>query len=158
MTAAASTANAYLRTRVMTASREELRLLLLEGAIKFARQAREGLIAKNFEQVFNGTDNARNIVMELITTIRSEPNPELADQVRALYTFMYVRLTEASFEKDLAKFDEVLGLLDYERETWIMLMNKLAAERGDAPAEPASRNPSNEAPAPARRSPLSIEG
>ncbi len=153
MTAAASTANAYLRTRVMTASREELRLLLLEGAIKFARQAHEGLIAKNFEQVFSGTDNARNIVMELITTIRSEPNPELADQVRALYTYMYVRLTEASFEKDLAKFDEVLKLLDYERETWIMLMDKLAAERGDAPAEPAE-----EAPAPARRGPLSIEG
>lgn len=153
MTAAASTANAYLRTRVMTASREELRLLLLEGAIKFARQAREGLIAKNYESVFNGTDNARNIVMELITTIRSEPNPELADQVRALYTFMYVRLTEASFEKDLAKFDEVVGLLDYERETWIMLMNKLAAERGDAPSEPVQ-----EAPAPARRGPLSIEG
>jgi flagellar protein FliS len=153
MTAAASTANAYLRTRVMTASREELRLLLLEGAIKFARQAREGLLAKNFEQVFSGTDNARNIVMELITTIRSEPNPELAEQVRALYTFMYVRLTEASFEKDLTKFDEVLGLLDYERETWIMLMSKLAAERGDAPAEP-----SEAAPAPARRGPLSIEG
>ncbi len=153
MTAAASTANAYLRTRVMTASREELRLLLLEGAIKFARQAREGLIGRNFEQVFSGTDNARNIVMELITTIRSEPNPELADQVRALYTYMYVRLTEASFEKDLAKFDEVLKLLDYERETWIMLMDKLAAERGDAPAEPAE-----EAPAPARRGPLSIEG
>jgi flagellar protein FliS len=153
MTAAASTANAYLRTRVMTASREELRLLLLEGAIKFARQAREGLIGRNFEQVFSGTDNARNIVMELITTIRSEPNPELADQVRALYTYMYVRLTEASFDKNLAKFDEVLKLLDYERETWIMLMDKLAAERGDAPAEPAE-----EAPAPARRGPLSIEG
>lgn len=153
MTAAASTANAYLRTRVMTASREELRLLLLEGAIKFARQAREGLIGKNFEQVFNGTDNARNIVMELITTIRSEPNPELADQVRALYTYMYVRLTEASFEKNLEKFDEVLKLLDYERETWIMLMDKLAAERGDAPAEPVE-----EVPAPVRRGPLSIEG
>jgi flagellar protein FliS len=153
MTAAASTANAYLRTRVMTASREELRLLLLEGAIKFARQAREGLIGRNFEQVFSGTDNARNILMELITTIRSEPNPELADQVRALYTYMYVRLTEASFDKNLAKFDEVLKLLDYERETWIMLMDKLAAERGDAPAEPAE-----EAPAPARRGPLSIEG
>lgn len=153
MTAAASTANAYLRTRVMTASREELRLLLLEGAIKFARQAREGLIAKNFEQVFSGTDNARNIVMELITTIRSEPNPALADQVRALYTYMYVRLTEASFEKNLEKFDEVLKLLDYERETWIMLMEKVAGERGDAPAEPVE-----EAPAPARRGPLSIEG
>ena len=39
--------NAYLRTKVMTASPAELRLMLLDGAIKFANQAREGLQAKD---------------------------------------------------------------------------------------------------------------
>ena len=35
---------------------------------RFVSQAREGLLAKNFEQVFSGTDNARNIIVELITS------------------------------------------------------------------------------------------
>ena len=81
--------NEYLRTRVLTASPEELRLMLLDGAIKFTNQAREGLLNKNHEAVFNGLTSGRNIVTELLTTIRDEPNPTLAEQVRALYAFIY---------------------------------------------------------------------
>lgn len=142
-------ANAYLRTRVMSASREELRLLLLEGAIKFARQGREGLERKNFEQSFAGLGQARDIVMELLTTIKPEHDPALCEKVKALYTFMYTRLVEASMEKSSAKADEVIKLLEYERETWVLLMQKLASEKGPgpggalrlAPAEPGAARP-----------------
>ncbi|MBN8597631.1 MAG: flagellar protein FliS [Planctomycetes bacterium] len=153
MSALTHTANTYLRTRVMTASREELRLLLLEGAIKFATQAREGLLARNFEQVFTGTDNARNIIVELITSVQSAPNPELAEKVRSLYTFFYVRLTEASFEKSLEKFEEIIGLLEYERETWVMLMNKVASEKTNESPELTDLAPQTGSGAP-----FSVEG
>ena len=62
------TANAYLRTQVMTASPEQLRLMLLEGAIKFARQGREAITKKDHENVYNGFSRARNIVLELTNT------------------------------------------------------------------------------------------
>jgi len=153
MSALTQSANTYLRTRVMTASREELRLLLLEGAIKFVSQAREGLLARNFEQVFSGTDNARNIIVELITSVQSAPNPELAERVRSLYTFLYVRLTEASFEKSAEKFEEVIGLLEYERETWVLLMNKVAAEKGSEATDVAEDQSQGSTGAP-----FSVEG
>jgi len=137
----------------MTASREELRLLLLEGAIKFVTQARDGLLARNFEQVFNGTDNARNIIVELITSVQSAPNPELAEKVRSLYTFFYVRLTEASFEKSVEKFEEIIGLLEYERETWVLLMNKVASEKGSETPEASDESTQGSAGAP-----FSVEG
>lgn len=155
MTVASHTANTYLRTRVMTASREELRLLLLEGAIKFASQARDGLLQKNYESVFSGTDSARNIIVELITTIREEPDPELAAKVRALYTFFYIRLTEASFEKDVEKFNEVINLLEYERETWVMLMEKLASDRA---SESALETADEFGAGSGDRGPISFEG
>lgn len=126
---AAQQAQAYLKTRVLTASPEELRMMLLDGACKFARQARESLTKKDFEGVFNGTTNCRNIVFELMTTIREDVNQELASNVRSLYAFMYRLLTEASFEKDGVKYDKVIELLDFERETWAMLMKKMASER-----------------------------
>lgn len=131
-------AQAYLKTRVLTASPEELRMMLLDGACKFVRQARECLTKKDFEGVYTGTTNCRNIVFELMTTIREDVNQELAANVRALYAFIYRLLTEASFEKDGAKYDKVIELLDYERETWSMLMKKFAAERavGGQPAMP----------------------
>ncbi|MAB72130.1 MAG: hypothetical protein CMJ54_06450, partial [Planctomycetaceae bacterium] len=49
----------------MTASPAELRLLLLDGALRFAEQAREGLEAKNFEQAYEGSRQCRAILAEL---------------------------------------------------------------------------------------------
>lgn len=124
-----STANAYLRTKVLSASREELRLMLIDGALKFARQGREGFVTKNFEQSFNGISQCRSIVMELLTTIKPEYDPDLCEKVKALYSWMYSQLVEASMEKNIQKLDGVIQLLEYERETWVLLMDQLAKER-----------------------------
>jgi flagellar protein FliS len=120
-----SNANAYLRTKVMTSSREELRLLLLDGALKFAHQGREGLANKNYEQSYLGLTSCRNIVLELLTTIKPEHDPELCERIKALYAFMYSHLVEASMEKSVPKVDAVIRLLSYERETWSMLMDQI---------------------------------
>jgi flagellar secretion chaperone FliS len=129
MSVESNPANAYLRTKVLTASREELRLMLLDGAIKFAHQGREGLAAKNYEASYNGISQCRNIVLELLTTIKPEFDPELCDRVKALYTFLYTELVEASMQKSVERVDGVIKLLQYERETWAMLMKKLAGEK-----------------------------
>jgi flagellar protein FliS len=125
-------AHEYLRTRVLTASPEELRLMLLDGAIKFAMKAREGLESKNHEAIYSGFTSCRNIVTELLTSIRSDPNPALAEKVRALYSFIFKLLVEAAFEKDIAKLDKAIELLQYERETWVVLMQKVSQERAAA--------------------------
>lgn len=141
MTAESSPANAYLRTKVLTASPEELRLMLLDGAIKFASQGREGMATRNYEASFNGISQCRNIVLELLTTIKPEYDPELCDRVKSLYTFLYTQLVEASMEKNLSKLDGVIKLLQYERETWVLLMAKIAEERGVKPAPPEPKKP-----------------
>lgn len=134
-----ATANAYLRTKVLTASPEELRLMLLEGAVKFARQGRGALEQKKFEAAFNGLSQAREIVFELMTTIREDVDPELAANAKALYAFIYRTLVEGGHEKDLTKIDKAIELLEYERETWVLLMQRLAEERGHTKAAaPAS--------------------
>ena len=135
MSVESNPANAYLRTKVLTASPEELRLMLLDGALKFARQGREGLAARNYEASFNGISQCRNIVLELLTTIRPEYDPELCDRVKGLYTFLYTELVEASMQKSVPKLDGVIKLLEFERETWVMLMERLAAERATAPSD-----------------------
>jgi flagellar secretion chaperone FliS len=130
--------NAYLRTKVLTASPEELRLILLDGAIKFAQQARDGLVNKDFEQSYNGFTQARAIVTELIVTIRPEFDPEFLGKVRALYAFMFNELVEASRDKDPKRVNGVIQLLQYERETWSLLISKLAEERGARVQNPAT--------------------
>ncbi len=157
------TANAYLRTKVMTASPAELRLLLFDGAIKFALQGREGLAQRDFEKSYEGLSQAKSILMELITSLRPEVDPELCSRLSGLYTYMYRQLMEASLERKPEMVDEVVELLEYERETWSLLIEKLAKEKGGASSDGASGNASGDeatdggAP-PAPRKPLSVQG
>lgn len=124
------TINAYLRTRVMTASAAELRLLLLDGAVKFAVQGRAGIAEKDYEAMFDGISQCRDIVVELLTTISPEVEKSLADKVKGVLTFLFTELTNASMEKSVARMDKVISLLEYERETWRLLIEKLKAEQG----------------------------
>ncbi len=113
--------------------------MLLEGAVKFARQGRIALAEKRFEASFNGLSQSREIVFELMTTIREDVDPELAANAKGLYSFIYRTLVEGGHEKDLSKIDKAVELLEYERETWVMLMQRLAEERGHTrPATPAA--------------------
>ena len=126
--------HAYLRTKVMTARPEELRLMLFDGAIRFAERARHGIETKNHEQAFDGVSRCQDILMELINSLRPEHDVELCENLSALYTYMFSRLMEANRDRDIAAVDEVLQLLNYERETWAMLVQKLADENVDSSA------------------------
>jgi len=138
--------NAYLRTKVLTATPSELRLMLLDGAIRFAEQGRAGLEQRDYEQVYNGISQCQKIVLELINGLNHEADPELCRRLSGLYTYMYMQLIRAGSEKDISRIDEVLELLRYERETWRMLMDKLAEENAcaagtaDGPASTPGRD------------------
>ena len=123
----------YLRTKVLTASPEELRLLLLDGAVKFLSQAKESLERKDFEGWYIGLTKCRNIIVELMTTMKPDVDPELYRRMTGLYTFMYTHLIEANTERNPAKAGKVIELLEYERDTWAMLMKKIVEDRA-APA------------------------
>jgi flagellar secretion chaperone FliS len=152
-----TTANQYLQTKVLTASPAELRMLLIEGAIRFATQGRDGLAERDHEKTFEGFSQAKAILMEMITALRPEVDAELCENLSALYTYMYQQLVEANLEKNTALADEVIKLLEYERETWSLLLDKLAEEKiSTTEAGPASAPPTKDAGD--SYTPLSIEG
>jgi len=137
-----SNANAYLTTKVMSASPEELRLMLLDGAIKFAQQGLAGLGTKDYEASYTGISQCRNIVLELLNSVRQGDDADLAEKIKSVYAFMYAELIEIGIERDATRLEKVIRLLEYERETWVMLMEKVARDRGraptDAPPKPTS--------------------
>lgn len=129
------TDNPYFRHKVMTASPQELRLLLLDGALHFVDLGRQGLRESDFEAVYEGFSQAKAIVMELITSLNHEVDRELCDRMQSLYTYIYKLLIDASFERDDAKAKEARERLQFERDTWAMLMERI--QHGEQPAAPA---------------------
>lgn len=69
---------AYLKTKVLTATPAELRLMLLDGAIRFGEQVRRGYAERNFELAFEGTTKAQAIIMELMNALRPDSRPSFA--------------------------------------------------------------------------------
>lgn len=145
--------NPYFRTKVLTASPEELRLLLLDGALHFTAVGREGLAAKDFERVYEGFSQAKAIVMELINALRPEHAPELCQRMSGLYTYIYRLLMESSFQRNDEKAAEAQKLLEYERETWALLMEQLAA---GTPGPVHAERPDNAHPSDGDRPSLSL--
>lgn len=135
----ATEANAYLRTQVLTASPQQLRLMLLDGSIRFLQQAIDGLGNKDYEASYNGITQARAIVLELATSVSPDVDRELAERVRSVYMYLYRELIDASLNRSLPRLEKAADLLRYERETWAMLMEKVATERvantTDTPAD-----------------------
>ena len=120
--------NPYLRTKILTAGPEELRLMLYEGAIRFCRLARAALEAREWEKSYNNLMRAQKIVLELSTSLNYQVAPELCARLGALYTYIYRRLVDANVEHAIAAVDEAIKLLEYERETWQLLMAKTAGQ------------------------------
>lgn len=138
--------------------------MLLDGAVKFCRQGRDGMASKNWESSFNGFSKCRAILTELMTSMRPEIDPDLCARLTSLYTFLYTQIIEASHEKNLAKADKVIELLEYERQTWALLIQKLREDKGimdnaraQAPAPAAANTELAGAGAAPRRS-VSFQG
>lgn len=116
----------------MTATPAELRLMLIDGAIRFTEQARTGVANRDFELALSGFSKARAIVTELISGLNPDVSPKLCERLMSLYTFVFTRLVEAASSQSVVILDEVLQLLRFERDTWSMLVENLSSENASA--------------------------
>jgi len=144
--------------------------MLFDGAIKFCRQAVDAIGREDWEGMYNALVRAQKIVIELNTSLDHEVDPELCGKLASLYNYIYRRLVDANLERDDSPVHESIGLLEYERETWQMVIRKTESEDGsggaaaEAAAQPAGNPigriaPESDEAEPAPRSPgLSVEG
>jgi len=124
----------YLRTRVLTATPEQLQMMLYDGAIRFCEQARAALEAHDYERSYHTISRVQKIITEMNCTLKRDVLPELCDRLAALYGYAYKKLIEANVRHDVAALDEALELLRYQRETWAMLLDQLGKQKAAAAA------------------------
>lgn len=106
----------YLEQKVMSASPEELTLMLYEGAIKFIKQAKLYNEEKLIEKTSNAILRAEAIYSELRATLDTEF--EISKELDQLYEYVLHRLMEANISKETAILDEVLSMSEDFRDTW----------------------------------------
>ncbi|MCG8583707.1 MAG: flagellar protein FliS [Pirellulales bacterium] len=132
MTAPASN-NAYLETKFLTASPQRLQFMLVDGAVKFAKQAGEHWLRHEYEQGGEAMDRCEAILTEILKNIRVE-QWEIAQSIAALYLFLRNLAIDAHFHHDQEKLAKLVSILETERETWRVLCE----QAGDEPAAKAA--------------------
>jgi flagellar protein FliS len=131
--------NEYLKSQVMTASPEQLQMMLYDGAIRFCEQARQDMQAEDIGTQHDRLLRAQRIVLELSGNLKADMFPELCGKLASLYNYVYRRLIDANLQRDAAALDEAMDLLRYQRDTWQLLLEKLRVQRsGQASPETAS--------------------
>ena len=127
--------SSYLESKVLTAPPQRLHLMLIEGAIRFGRQAEEAL--RRGDEVAAAVPLLRvlDIVGEMLAGVR-ENKSELNIKIAELYRFMFRRVSEAKINADAAALGEVLRLLEFERQTWQLVCDKLSSGNAAAPPLP----------------------
>ena len=126
---AAQQAQAYLRTRVLTATPEQLQMMLFDGAVRFAEQAKAALEKKDFGTSHTALTRTQKIVTELSGSLKHDVDPELCGRLASLYAFTHRKLVEANLRRTIEPLNEALQILHYQRETWALLMRELGAQK-----------------------------
>jgi len=147
----------YLRNSILTASPEQLHLMLYDGAIRFTRQGIAGIQDKDWEKAFTGFSRAQKILLEMLNSLNHEVDRDLCTRMAGLYNYIYRHLVQACSERSVPAAEEALKLLTYQRETWVMLMDKLREERGGV-AVPAGRVPPPAEPVEVAGGSICLEG
>lgn len=130
--------------------------MLYDGAIRFLKQGIQGVEASRLDEAFEGFSRTQKIVLELLNSLNYDVDRVLCTRMASIYNFIYRKLVDASLNRDVKQAREALGLLEYQRETWVLLMDKLRQERGGAVV---SRSPQPLDYAPANEcSSLSVQG
>ena len=107
----------YQQQSVMTASQEELLIMLYNGCIRFIKQGMQAIDDKDVPRAHTNIVKAQDIIVEFISTL--DMRYDVAKSLMPLYDYIYRRLVDANISKDAAILNEALGLVTELRDTWV---------------------------------------
>lgn len=119
---AANPYNTYKQNSVNMASREQLLLMLVDGAVKYTRMARLAIEKKDIARAHKELIRVQDIFTELMVTL--DTSSEATKNLYNLYDFIKSQLVRANMKKDVAIIDEVLPLIEEIRDMWHEINNK----------------------------------
>lgn len=107
----------YKNNSVNFASKEQMLLMLLDGAVKFAKRGRVAIEENNIQMAHESITRTQDIFTELRVTLDTTAG-EWAVSIDKVYEFINRRLFEANIKKDNSIMDEVIPLIEEIRDIW----------------------------------------
>ncbi len=107
-----------LRSDLASADPHRIIQLLMQGALDRLSLAKGCIERRELEEKSKLLTRSIEIINALKDALDRTYNPELVDNLDALYDYMAIRITEASSKLDNDMIDEVMGLLLQIKGAW----------------------------------------
>lgn len=120
-------AQAYKTQQIMTASPEQLTLMLYNGAIRFVDESIQALENKDYPKSHERNLRVQDIVREFMVTL--DMKLEISRTWLPLYDYIQFRLIQGNLKKDREQLVEARNLLKEMRDTWSEAMKKVRQEK-----------------------------
>jgi flagellar protein FliS len=120
-------ANAYKNQQIMTASPEQLTLLLYNGALRFLSESIQAMEQGDFPKSHNANLRVQDIVREFINTL--DMNYELSKPWAQLYEYAEYCLIQGNVKKEVEQLQNAKGILEEMRDTWQEAMRQTLVAR-----------------------------
>jgi flagellar protein FliS len=108
----------YKNNSVNFASKEQLLLMLVEGAVKFAKIGRQAIVEKDIAKAHENIIKTENIFYQLMVTLDLTKADNWGMKLMSLYEFIVRRLIDANLKKDVKIMDEVIQFIEQVKDMW----------------------------------------
>jgi flagellar protein FliS len=120
---ASTTASTYRTQQVMTATPEDLTLMLYNGAIRFINESIHTLTTGNLEKSNAANIRAQNIVREFMATL--DMQYEISHNLYKLYDYIEYCLIQGNIHKDKSQLEQARSMLQELRDAWSEAMKQV---------------------------------
>jgi flagellar secretion chaperone FliS len=124
--------NQYQQNQIMTASQEQILVMLYDGAIRFASQAIEGIEKNDMAIKGKYIGKTMAIISEFATSLDHDIGGQIAADLDAMYGYMLRELSNANVDNNIAPIQEIIVLLKDLRQTWVEAIEINNSEKADS--------------------------
>lgn len=124
----------YRKNHILTADPKRLILLCYEGAIDYLTIAKAKYLSKDYEGKAKALSRAQDFISELLCSLNLEQGGVIAQNLKALYNYMLMRLLRGDLARDLNAYDEVIQMLKKLKSAWESLSDVQHSEKRRAAA------------------------
>ncbi|MFN3453330.1 MAG: flagellar export chaperone FliS [Pseudobdellovibrio sp.] len=118
----------YKQTAITSASREQILLMLYEGAIKFTKLAIQAAEQNKVADRGQNILRAYDIILELQVSLDHKVGGDLAKQLDQLYAFVLDQYTKANVSGDVSALKSSLKIIENLYEGWKQAVEKYRKE------------------------------
>ena len=123
---ASGAAGKYQQAEIGTLTQRDLLVRLYQGIERFLDQAATAMREADPPRAHDRCERARAIIVELLSTLDFERGGEVAEQLKQLYLWMLLHISEANLRKDAAILAQVTPVVGRLRDAWEQVPAELA--------------------------------